>query len=119
MTKHGGENVLQEREDVLVGLEQTPHGLQLHHLRIRPLCNWEIKYSTSQTLHRCLLYSEILGASATHTVAYFFHYEGVEADLVDALVQTVGLVDLLHLFVEHHLLGVGQLGTQDPVVELL
>lgn len=32
VTKHGRENVLQEGEDVLVGLEQTPHGLQLHHL---------------------------------------------------------------------------------------
>lgn len=53
------------------------------------------------------------------TVADFFHDERVEADLVDALVQAVGLVDLPQFFVEHHLLGVRQLRAQDPVVELL
>ena len=42
--------------------------------------------------------------TVSHTVAYFFHNKGVKADLVDALVQTVGLIDLLHLLVEHHLL---------------
>lgn len=46
----------------------------------------------------------ILGRSRSRTVAYFFHYKWVKADLVDALVQTVGLIDLLHLLVEHHLL---------------
>lgn len=54
-----------------------------------------------------------------HTVAYFFHYKGVEADLVNALVQTVGLIDFLHLLVKHHLLRVRQLRAQDPVVEFL
>ena len=57
--------------------------------------------------------------SLSLTIAYFFHDEGVEADLVNALVQTVGLVDLLHLLVEHHLLRVWQLRAKYPVVELL
>lgn len=39
VTEHGGENVLQQGQDVLVGLEQTPHGLELHHLRVRALCD--------------------------------------------------------------------------------
>lgn len=43
VTEHGGENVLQQGQDVLVGLEQTPHGLQLHHLRVRALRDWEVK----------------------------------------------------------------------------
>lgn len=55
----------------------------------------------------------------SRTVADFFHYERIEADLVDALVQAVGLIDLPQFFVEHHLLGVRQLRTQDPIVELL
>lgn len=42
VTEHGREDVLQEGEDVLVGLEQTPHGLQLHHLRIWPLRDWGV-----------------------------------------------------------------------------
>lgn len=46
----------------------------------------------------------ILERSLSHTVAYFFHYKWVEADLVNALVQTVGLVDLLHLLMKHHFL---------------
>jgi len=61
----------------------------------------------------------VTGHRRLHTVAYFFHDEGVEADLVDALVQAVGGVDLLHLRVERHLLRVRQLGAQDLVVELL
>lgn len=43
VTKHGRENVLQEGEDVLIGLEQTPHGLQLHHLWVWTLRDWEGK----------------------------------------------------------------------------
>lgn len=43
MTEHGGENVLQQGQDVLVGLEQTPHCLQLHHLCVWALCDWEVK----------------------------------------------------------------------------
>ena len=54
-----------------------------------------------------------------HTIADFFHDEGVEADLVDALVEAVGGVDLPHLLVEQHLLRVRQLRAQDLVVELL
>lgn len=53
------------------------------------------------------------------TVSDLLHNEGVKADLIDALLQAVGLVDLLHLLVKHHLLRVGQLGTQNPVVEFL
>lgn len=48
VTKHGRENVLQEGEDVLVGLEQTPHGLQLHHLWVGPLRDWEVKQVVSR-----------------------------------------------------------------------
>lgn len=54
-----------------------------------------------------------------HTVAYFFHDERIEEDLVHTLIQTVGLIDLLHLLVQHHLFGVRQLWTQYPVVEFL
>lgn len=45
-----------------------------------------------------------LGRWQSHTVAYFFHYEGVEADLIHTLVQTVGLIDLLHLLMKQYLL---------------
>lgn len=128
VTKHGGENVLQEGQHVLVGLKQTPHGLQLHHLRIRALCNFDVQQKKHRhNMLRANISANvglqgnymILGRSRSHTVAYFFHYKGVEADLVNALVQTVGLVDLLHLLVEHHLLRVGQLRAQYPVVEFL
>lgn len=61
----------------------------------------------------------ILGKWLSHTVTYFFHYKGVEADLVNALVQTVGLIDLLHLLMKHHLLWVRQLWAQNPIVEFL
>lgn len=53
------------------------------------------------------------------TVPDLLHDELVEVDLVDALVQAVGLVDVLHLRVQTLQLGVAQLWTQDPVVELL
>lgn len=39
VTKHGGENILQEGQDVLIGFKQTPHGLQFHYLWIRTLCD--------------------------------------------------------------------------------
>lgn len=48
VAEHGGENVLQQGQDVLVGLEQTPHGLQLHHLCVRALCDWEVKQARVQ-----------------------------------------------------------------------
>lgn len=51
VTEHGRENVLQEGQDVLVGLEQTPHGLQLHHLGKRAVCNWE--FQQQQKTHAC------------------------------------------------------------------
>jgi hypothetical protein len=57
--------------------------------------------------------------SLLHTVAYLLHDEGVEADLVQALLQAVGCVDLPHLLVQQHLLSVCQLGAQDLIVELL
>lgn len=53
VTEHGGENVLQQRQDVLVGFEQTPHGLQLHHLRVRALCDWEVKEDKVTTAWGC------------------------------------------------------------------
>lgn len=114
MTKHGRENVLQEGKDVLVGLEQTPHGLQLHHLWIRPLRDCKVKQESART-QQAARWREWL----SHTVADFFHDERVEADLVDALVQAVGLIDLPQFFVERHLLGVREIRAQDPVVELL
>lgn len=53
------------------------------------------------------------------TVADLLHDEPVEADLVDALVQAVGLVDVQHLVVQTLQLAVAQLGTQDLIVKLL
>lgn len=52
VTEHGSENLLQEGQDVLVGLEQTPHGLQFHHLCIWALCNWECQQRTLKCLLR-------------------------------------------------------------------
>lgn len=118
MAKHGREHILQEGEDVLVGLKQTPHGLQLHHLWIRPLRDWEVKQesaASAASTREAVRSRERL----RRTVADFFHYERVEADLVNALVQAVGVIDLPQFFVEHHLLGVRQLRAQDPIVELL
>lgn len=43
VTEHGGENILQEGQDMLVGFKQTPHGLQFHHFCIWALCNWDIQ----------------------------------------------------------------------------
>lgn len=43
VTEHGGENILQEGQDMLVGFKQTPHRLQFHDLCIWALCDWEIK----------------------------------------------------------------------------
>lgn len=60
-----------------------------------------------------------LGKSLPHTVAYFLHYERVKADLVNALLQAVGLVDLFQFLVEHHRLWVRQLRAQYPIVEFL
>lgn len=60
-----------------------------------------------------------VGKSLPHTVAYFLHYERVEADLVNALLQAVGLVDLFQLLVKHHRLWVRQLRAQYPIVEFL
>lgn len=53
------------------------------------------------------------------TVPDLLHDELVKADLVDALVQAVGPVDVQHLCVQTLQLAVAQLWTQDPVVELL
>lgn len=53
------------------------------------------------------------------TVPDLLHDERVEADLVDALVQAVGLVDVQHLAVQTPQLVVAQLRTQDLVVKLL
>lgn len=55
----------------------------------------------------------------SHTVAYLLHNKRVKANLVHALVQAVGLVDLPQLLVKDLLLGVRQLRAQNPVVELL
>ena len=53
------------------------------------------------------------------TVSDFFHDEGVEANLINALIQTVGYIELLHLLVQHELLRISQFWTQDLVIELL
>lgn len=53
------------------------------------------------------------------TVPDLLHDELVEADLVDALVQAVGLVDVHHLAVQTLQLSVAQIWTQDLIVELL
>lgn len=53
------------------------------------------------------------------TVPDLLHDEPVEADLVDALVQAVGLVDVQHLAVQPLQLRVAQIRTQDLIVELL
>lgn len=53
------------------------------------------------------------------TVPDFFHNERVKANLVNALIQTVGRVDLLYLLVEHQLFSIRQFRTQDLVIELL
>lgn len=117
VTKHGREDILQEGQDVLVGFKQTPHGLQLHHLWIWALCNWRVAREQRTLTARVLVSRRF--KSLSRTVAYFFHDERVEADLVDALVQTVGLVDLLELLMKHHLLWVRQLRAQYPVIEFL
>lgn len=53
------------------------------------------------------------------TVPDLLHDEPVEVDLVDALVQAVGLVDVQHLPMEAPQLRLAQLRTQDLIVELL
>lgn len=53
------------------------------------------------------------------TVVDLIYDEGVKADLVDALLQTVRLIDLLHLLMQTLHLSVTQIRTQDPVIKLL
>lgn len=40
MTKHRGEDVLQQGQDVFVGLKETSHLLQLHYSLVRALSNY-------------------------------------------------------------------------------
>lgn len=53
------------------------------------------------------------------TVVDLLYDEGVKADLVDALLQTVRSIDLLHLLMQTLHLCVTQIRTQDPVIKLL
>lgn len=53
------------------------------------------------------------------TVVDFLYDEGVKADLVDALLQTIRLMDLLHLLMQALHLRVAQIRTQDLVIKLL
>lgn len=53
------------------------------------------------------------------TVADFLDDEGVEADLVDALLQAIRHIDLLYFAMQALHLGVAQLRTQDLIIELL
>lgn len=55
VTKHGGENILQEGQDVFIRFKQTPHGLQLHYLWIRTLCNWRVKQEQHALMTRMLV----------------------------------------------------------------
>lgn len=52
------------------------------------------------------------------TVADFLDDEGVEADLVDALLQAIGHIDLLYLTMQGAHLRITQLRTQDLIIEL-
>lgn len=60
-----------------------------------------------------------VGTEEVLTVPDLVHDERVEADLVDALVQAVRLVDVQHLAVETLQLAVAQVRLQDLIVELL
>lgn len=53
------------------------------------------------------------------TVADFLNNKGVKADFVNALIQAVGFVDLLHLAMQTFHLGVIQVRTKDFIIELL
>jgi hypothetical protein len=53
------------------------------------------------------------------TVSYFLNDEAVKTDLVDTLLQAVGLVDVLHLTMQTLQLSFTQLWTQDLIIELL
>lgn len=57
--------------------------------------------------------------TAGFTLPDVIHGGAVQIDLVDALVQAVRPVDVRHLAVQTAQLRVGQLRTQDLVVELL
>lgn len=53
------------------------------------------------------------------TVMDLIYDEGVKADFVDALLQTVSLIDLLYLLMQTLHLCVTQIRTQDAVIKLL
>ena len=72
VAEQGREDVLQQRQDVLVGLEQAGQRLQPHHARVRALRDWEAQSRSSgpRTSHPAFraLQPSLIHSTFTHSL---------------------------------------------------